>query len=128
MGITRISLGVQTLSDRALQEIHRAPASWTEHAMEALAGFPNVNLDFMLGLPHVREGETLESIRALHSRYPGITHTSVYLLEYEHTYPESWQHTALSREKQMQEYAQIREFLLSERGFEHYEISNFALP
>jgi coproporphyrinogen III oxidase-like Fe-S oxidoreductase len=52
----------------------------------------------------------------------------VYLLEYEHTYPESWQHTALSREKQMQEYAQIREFLLSERGFEHYEISNFALP
>jgi oxygen-independent coproporphyrinogen-3 oxidase len=53
MGITRISLGVQTLSDRALQEIHRAPASWTEHAMEALAGFPNVNLDFMLGLPHV---------------------------------------------------------------------------
>ncbi len=99
-------------------------------ALSALerAGFENVNVDFILGLPHVQSGETLSGIRELHQRYPNIAHTSVYLLEYEHSYPRRWQALSQSREGQMAEYGQIRDFLVSERGFVHYEISNFAQP
>jgi oxygen-independent coproporphyrinogen-3 oxidase len=127
LGFTRISLGVQTLSERALTEVGRAQHEVTLAALDHLttAGHTNINVDFMLGLPYVEAGETLSGIRTLHERYPSITHTSAYLLEYEHTYPKSWQTLALSREEQYTEYGQISEYLRA-RGFEHYEISNFA--
>jgi oxygen-independent coproporphyrinogen III oxidase len=127
LGFTRISLGVQTLSDRALTEVGRAPHKVTLAALDYLtaAGHTNLNVDFMLGLPYVEVGETLSGIRTLHDRYSSITHTSLYLLEYEHVYPKSWQTLGLSRDKQYIEYGQICDYL-STRGFDHYEISNFA--
>ena len=127
LGFTRISLGVQTLSDRALTEVGRVPHGVTLAALDYLtaARHMNINVDLMLGLPYVETGETLSSIRTLHERYPSITHTSLYLLEYEHTYPKSRQSLALSREEQYSEYRQIGEYL-GAQGFEHYEISNFA--
>ena len=75
----------------------------------------------------MKKGETVEALRTLHAKYPVIHHTSVYLLEYEHTYPASWQSLAISREEQYTEYAQICE-ALADRGWHHYEVSNFAAP
>jgi oxygen-independent coproporphyrinogen III oxidase len=127
LGFTRISLGVQTLSDAGLAEVGRVSHEVTLTALDHLtaAGHTNVNVDFMLGLPYVEAGETLSGIKTLCDRYPNITHTSIYLLEYEHTYPKSWQTLAISREEQYAEYGQISEYL-GVRGFEHYEISNFG--
>ena len=54
-GFTRISLGVQTLSDRALIEVGRSSKFDIINALDCLstAGHDNINVDFILGLPHV---------------------------------------------------------------------------
>ena len=54
-GFTRISLGVQTLLDRALIEVGRSSQLDIMIALDHLskAGHFNINVDFMLGLPHV---------------------------------------------------------------------------
>jgi oxygen-independent coproporphyrinogen-3 oxidase len=83
LGVNRISLGVQTLNPDSLAAIGRSRPESVGIALETLAdaGHRNVNVDFILGLPHVRPGETLRDIRHLHEKFPDIRHTSVYFLE-----------------------------------------------
>ena len=128
-GINRISLGVQTLNEISLARIARGGSKKDIFlAVEALfaAKIPSVNVDFILGLPEVRSGEILANITELHTHF-SLTHTSVYFLE-KGKYPADWQKNALGDEAQCQEYEQIRNYLMTKRGFIQYEISNFSIP
>lgn len=128
LGVNRISLGVQTRSAPSLAAIQRSSPETIDMALAILseAGHQNINIDFILGLPHVTSGQTLEDVRYLLERYPAIRHTSVYFLE-KGKYPKDWATTAMNDEQQRIEYTNIREYLLA-RGMHHYEISNFGFP
>lgn len=127
VGVTRLSVGVQSLDDAVLATVGRKDARTTLEGLQNAfsAGFRNVNADLILGLPGERPNGTFEALRELHARFP-LTHSSLYVLE-AGTYPKSWSGTHADPEILRAEFAQCREFLLS-RGFVHYEVSNFAKP
>lgn len=83
LGVNRISLGVQTMNPDSLEAISRSSPDTIVSALRILSatGHQNVNIDFILGLPHVLSGETLRDIQFLHEMFPAIRHTSVYFLE-----------------------------------------------
>ncbi len=83
LGVNRISLGVQTLNPDSLMAIRRSAPDTVDTALQVLVdtGHQNVNVDFILGLPHVRSGGVIHDIRYLHEKFSNIRHTSVYFLE-----------------------------------------------
>ena len=131
--INRISLGVQTFDDELLRLLRRRHDSTTAIAavkkLQA-AGIGNISIDLIYGLP----GQTMETWEHdLQQAFAlGIQHLSAYALSYE-------EGTLLSRWREagkIQEASDELEVAMFERlcqcarkaGFEHYEISNFALP
>lgn len=58
LGFTRISLGVQTMSDIGLRSIGRSSSESIYRALDSLrdAGHTNINIDVILGLPDMEEG------------------------------------------------------------------------
>lgn len=132
-GVNRISIGVQSLSDSELKAINRRHSA--ETALKAIrtiqqCGIDNISADLIYGLP----GQTTESWRNSVQGLlkTGITHLSAYCLSYE---PETLLSRRLERgditETPEETIAEMYTILCSEasaNGFEHYEISNFALP
>ncbi len=133
VGINRLSIGLQTLSDGDLQWMNRAHSVQDGIRAIALAqrfGFENISVDLIYGLPGLSLDfwkHTLKSVLEL-----GIQHLSAYCLTVE---PK----TALNymvRTKKLQpanEVLQSDQFMelvnqAQMHGFEHYEISNFSLP
>jgi len=130
----RISLGVQSFSDDELKMLNRRHTA--EEAASAvarcrlLAGINNISIDLMYGLPGQTIAiwsQTLDKALSL-----GVQHISAYHLTYE-------KGTAFYARLCRNELAEVDEELslsmfellrsrLSEAGFVHYEISNFALP
>ncbi len=130
-GVNRLSLGVQSLCDRELRLLgrrHDAERAENCVAWARAAGFDNVSLDLMLGIP----GQTAASFRRTVERAIGLAtdHVSVYLLE---VHPGS-EIDGLRRNRPglfPSDEAQCRRYeWLAERlpaaGLEQYEISNFA--
>lgn len=133
MGINRLSIGVQSFADaelRILGRLHNA-----EQAVECLdwasqAGFENVNIDLIYGLPGQSQEAWLSNLRRAGSLHP--QHISAYLLQLDPATPLAHQIAAgeLSLpddETQSELYYLTRDFL-QERGYRQYEISNFAIP
>jgi len=130
-GANRISMGIQSFDDRQLRLINRRHTA--REAIEAYRmirqwGFDNVSIDLILALP----GQTLESsaadIDAAISLQPD--HISAYLLEYEDSTPlermrKAGRISAVDDDTQAAIYHQMRR-KLTDAGYEHYEISNFA--
>ena len=131
--INRISMGIQTFQEETLKLLHRRHTA--KQAIEAFercreAGFQNISIDLMYGLP----GETLDTWKqdlqqaiALHPE-----HISAYHLIYE-------EDTALWKLREQHQVEEADEDLsltlfttlideLTEAGYQHYEISNFCLP
>lgn len=132
-GVNRLSIGVQSFSDRELTLLGRRHDA--AHAAQVVrwareAGFDNVSIDLMLAIP----GQTEASFRRTLERAIelGTDHLSLYLLEVH----EQSEMDFLRRERPRLfpgEEAQRRRYLamhdrLTTAGFEHYEISNFARP
>jgi oxygen-independent coproporphyrinogen III oxidase len=129
-GLNRISIGVQSLSDSELQSVGRIHnASQAVLALETAMrnGFPNVSTDVILGLPGQDWTSlmvTLETLIGL-----GVRHLSVYCLALEpHTPLAANPPPGIPSEDAQAELYEGVCALLAERGFVHYEISNFALP
>lgn len=131
-GINRISFGVQSANTEELRMLERIHDFFT--VIEAVstarkAGFDNLNLDLIYGLPEQTLSTwqtTLQRIVDLHPE-----HISAYALTLEHGTPFGrWSSKGLlplpdpDLAAEMYEYAQ--EFLAS-NGYVHYEISNWAL-
>jgi len=130
-GVTRLSIGVQTLHPRGLKVLGRAHrAHVPEEAMAAAraAGFTNVNLDFIYGWPgQVLEDWELDLDTAL-AWQP--EHLSLYALTLEPGTPLA---RAVERgllsvpdDDVVAEMAELAEAKLTAAGWTHYEVSNWA--
>ena len=131
--INRISMGIQTFQEETLKLLHRRHTA--TQAIEAFrrcreAGFQNISIDLMYGLP----GETLETWKEDLQQAIGLRpeHISAYHLIYE-------EDTVLWKLREQHQVEEADEDLsvslfstlieqLSEAGYQHYEISNFCLP
>jgi oxygen-independent coproporphyrinogen-3 oxidase len=129
-GLNRLSVGVQSLQDEELCRVGRAhnagqALAALERAREA--GFENVSVDVIVGLPGQRWPmlhATLSSLAAL-----GVKHVSLYCLSLEHgtALASSPPSDLASADEQADLFENARSFLQSS-GYLHYEISNFAFP
>lgn len=132
-GVTRLSLGVQSLQPRHLHALGRLHG--TEEPREAVAnarraGFDNLSLDLMFGLMGQTMDELDRDLDGLLSLEP--EHLSIYNLTVEERTPFG----AMKREGSLilpdsgicaDMFERVRERMLA-AGFEHYEISNYARP
>jgi oxygen-independent coproporphyrinogen III oxidase len=133
IGVNRFSMGVQSMDFSLLKAIGRIHSpEEVEMAIEALrqTGFDNINLDLMTGLP----GQTLSAIDETLSWLKQFDpeHVSAYGLKIEEGTPfdrmERQGRLKLPEEALEREMDhRIRE-VLRERGYKHYEISNYAKP
>lgn len=130
-GFNRVSFGMQTHDDALLTLMGRvhSHADTMQAVTEAKkAGFENISLDLMYGLPGQTPEGFMRSLEAALSLSP--KHISLYALKLEENTPfyERYASGGLPDEDtQAGEYLAACE-ALARAGFEHYEISNFALP
>ncbi len=130
-GVNRLSLGVQSLIDdelKALGRLHDAYQAREAAIAAHRAGFENISCDIMLGVPGQTE-ETLDITAERITALP-VKHISAYMLKIEEGTPfDTAQMGALADddERMCALYLRLCE-TLAKKGFEHYEISNFALP
>jgi oxygen-independent coproporphyrinogen-3 oxidase len=133
LGFNRISLGVQSIHPDELRQLERIHdyldvidgVTWARRA-----GFDNLNLDLIFGLPEqtlVHWQATLKLILALHPE-----HLSLYALTVEHGTPFGrWVQRGLISMPDPDAAADMYEWAgeaLEAAGFEQYEISNWAKP
>ncbi|MFP4573745.1 MAG: radical SAM family heme chaperone HemW [Desulfobacterales bacterium] len=130
-GINRINIGVQSFNDASLSFLGRIHSS--SQAAEALdaaqkAGFENVGLDLIYGLPDQNKGSWQKDLTAAAAFCP--SHISCYMLTLEPgtkmaADKDADLFTPLCEDRVSAMFIQASKFL-SSRGYEHYEISNFA--
>ena len=133
MGINRLSIGVQSMDDELLQLIgrrHTAEQARKAVAAAQAAGFDNISIDLMYALP----SQTMEQWQkdVAEALQMGVQHISTYGLIYEEstvlmTLLDHGVIEAVDEDTEMQMYDYLVEQLAA-NNFEHYEVSNFALP
>ena len=133
MGVNRVSLGVQSASDRLLKSIGRIHDF--EEAKKAVsmvrdAGIDNLNLDMMFALPRQTEEDISSTIDAFHALRPA--HISCYELILEEGTPLTRRVEAGEEAVPGEDETAKMQFMaigrLSSLGYRRYEISNYALP
>lgn len=131
--VNRLSMGVQTFNEEKLRFLHRRHTA--AQAIEAVrrcqeAGLTNLSVDLIYGLPGEQPSDweaDLQQAVALQ-----VPHLSAYHLIYEEG-TELYRLLEAHRVEEVDEELSVRFFrMLIEQlraaGYEHYEISNFALP
>ena len=128
-GVNRISLGVQScapLEKRAIGRVHTEKQVEQAVAMCRQNGIENISLDVMVGLPH----QTVDSAAKTMDLFDrlDVEHISVYMLSVEADTPFG-RHTPVlpSEDETVDLFVRWRDHL-KERGYDNYEISNFAKP
>ncbi len=132
-GVTRVSVGLQSLHDSTLKRLGRA-----QRAAEALRGlescladcFDSLSVDLIFGAPEQQEAELFRDLERVIGL--GVHHVSAYALTIESGTPFA---RAMQRGELRlpDEDAELRMSLgvrsrLDRAGFEHYEISSFCRP
>ncbi len=133
LGVNRLSLGIQSLDDEALTRlgrIHSAQQAVTACMKAKQAGFKNINVDLLWGIP----GQDLQNwlFQLVRIIQLNVSHISCYNLSLEANTLLQGQYeqntiTFPSEEEQSQMFWEGSS-LLEEHGYIHYEISNFAQP
>ena len=130
-GVNRLSMGVQSMNDEILKRLGRIHTAGdvirdVQNAREA--GFDNINLDLMFAVPDSSLDTTISDIEAVTSLGP--EHISFYSLQLE-------EGTAFFKEFERGELKEVPDEIdretyhagakiLRDKGYEQYEISNFA--
>ena len=130
-GINRLSVGVQSMDDRLLRSIgriHTRSEAITAVHMAREAGFDNINLDLMYGLPDQSEKDFAATIHdALEL---GVEHLSMYSLIIEEGTPLCAQYEAgklnLPDDETILKMQHSAARILKTHGMHRYEISNYA--
>ncbi len=132
-GVNRLSIGIQSLVDadlRWMNRSHDAPEALASLRMARECGFRNLSADLIYGMPTLDEESLRRQARQLVSLE--IPHLSCYALTVEPS-------TALDHQirkndfrppdpEQAARHFELLDQELTASGYEHYEISNFALP
>ena len=128
-GANRLSFGLQSSDAKelaALGRIHSAEDARDTVLSAQKAGFENISLDLMIGIPY----QTAESLRRSikFCAELGVTHISAYMLKIEPDTPlaKSDLRFLCADEEKAAELYLVAVEELSKYGFEQYEISNFA--
>jgi oxygen-independent coproporphyrinogen-3 oxidase len=130
-GVNRLSIGAQSFSNTMLKAIGRKHSvqdciQATTHARDA--GFTNISLDLMFGLPGQDLANWQNSLETAVELAP--EHLSVYELTIEQSTPFAEQvkneDLYLPDEDVTQAMFELAQEILSARGFVQYEISNYA--
>jgi oxygen-independent coproporphyrinogen III oxidase len=131
LGVNRISFGVQSFSDRELAFLQRRhDAAGAARAIEAArdAGFTNIGLDLIYGLPGQSKGDWLATLERAVSFKPA--HLSCYQLTAEGETPLKEMidrgSARLPGDEMGRRLFLLTSSLLEAHGFLHYEVSNFA--
>ncbi|MFZ5774634.1 MAG: radical SAM family heme chaperone HemW [Thermodesulfobacteriota bacterium] len=132
-GVNRLSLGGQSLSDRLLAMIGRTHTAAEVRAaviMARQAGFVNLNLDLIYGLPDQRVADWQETLEVALSFAP--EHLACYELTIEEGTPFGEARDAgrlvLPGEEEVLAMEEITHALAGQAGLQRYEISNYARP
>src|SRR5436190_11044489 len=129
-GVNRISLGVQSWDDELLKLLgreHNARQAAESFWILRGAGFTNINIDLMFGLP----GQTVDQWRATLEKTIALEpeHISTYCLTYEEDTEFFLRHAQgefQQDEDTDAEFFEMTMAILEDAGYEHYEISNYA--
>ncbi len=138
LGVNRISMGVQSFDDSVLRFMNRrhdALAARKAYGILENAGVGNISIDLIFGLPQLSDGQWSDTLKKALEISPGGNlpkHISSYQLSVEEgsmlaRMVERGLWSEASEELCSRQYDMLCE-TLSEVGYNHYEISNFALP
>ena len=128
-GVNRLSIGVETTDDEILNKINR------HHTFKDVqiaiknarkCGFDNINVDLIIGLPHVKKGQfikDLDNILAL-----DVEHISCYSLSVHPNTMFFLKEIPEPKEEFARSLYDLAEEKLKDHGYVHYEISNWAKP
>ncbi len=131
-GINRLSIGIQSFFDEDLQWMNRAHNA--QQAMDNLLlakkYFDNITIDLIYGTPQLTNEKWKHNVNTAITL--NIPHLSCYALTVE---PKTPLHKMIAQHKsenidpdqQSEQFVLLMQWL-EEAGYEHYEISNFALP
>lgn len=129
-GVTRISLGIQSLDDRILPTLDRLhSAAQAREAFDAAraAGFGDVSVDLIYGLPGLDLPTWETTVKEALDWRPD--HLSAYALTLDEG--SLWHAAGVTglppEETTAAQYTRLAE-LAADAGFEHYEVSNYARP
>lgn len=133
LGVNRLSIGVQSLDDIFLQRlgrIHTARDAEQTFAAARAAGFANINLDLMFGLPGETFSQWQKTLAAAVAWGP--EHLACYNLTIEPATPFGRLQTRGKlqlppEDTQVQMMKWTKQYLTG-KGYIHYEISNYAQP
>jgi len=132
LGVSRISLGVQSWDDGLLQLLGREhSAGQAEESFHLLrdAGFENINIDLMFGLPGQTDEQWKRTLDKTISLRPN--HVSAYCLTYEEDTDFFLRHSRgeLRSDADLEsDFFALAMDALQNSKYQHYEISNYALP
>lgn len=131
IGVNRLSIGVQSFDDnvlRFMQRRHNSKQSIKAIEIAKEAGFDNLSIDLIYGLPNISNGAWEQNIKTAINLQ--ITHLSAYHLTYEKgtAFEKLLQKGVI---KEVEEESSVQQFnilldLVNKAGFEQYEISNFC--
>jgi oxygen-independent coproporphyrinogen III oxidase len=137
-GINRISLGAQSFQDAELKaagRMHRREDIFRAVELLRAAGFRNISMDLIAGLPHQTRESWEESVSQLLRILP--EHISIYMLEIDAgsrlgrevlAGGARYSADALPSDDDTADFYDSARDRLKSAGYEHYEISNWGLP
>jgi len=131
--VNRLSIGIQSFADEDLRWMNRAHTS--AHARACLddaltIGFHDLTIDLIYGSPTTSDEQWAENLR-LTFEY-GIPHLSCYCLTVEEgtalgTFVRRGQQPPMDEDRAARQFEMLMESVAA-KGYDHYEISNFAKP
>lgn len=132
LGVTRVSLGIQSFSDTLLNILGRIhSAKDALNALSLLETYPFlISADIMIGIPSQKVEDVERDLKIIIS-YP-VSHISVYILELEEGLPMIKKikegKLTLPSDKEVEEMFMLAHDFLKDKGLSHYEISNYSIP
>ena len=130
LGVNRISMGMQSIHENELKKlgrIHNYEDFLESFKLVKASGIDNVNVDVMYGIPEQTKESFADTLRTLLDLRP--SHISVYGLILEEGTPffDNKDNLNLPSDDEECDMYYVASNLLKSQGYNHYEISNYAL-
>jgi len=133
IGINRLSIGIQSFFDENLEFMNRRHGKdQSFYCLELIkkSGFKNINIDLIYGVPGLSTEKWIQNLDIVSNFSP--THIAAYHLTYEAgtvlDYRRLQKRFNIQGEQKSLEQYRLMVKKLENKGYEHYEISNFAQP